>query len=155
MSIHDPRSAGWLGNGFARVRAVAENWNIYQARAVGRFFTGLIPVAMLAGALLDLPDTLPGDTDRTVDLAVAGAAAAMLLFALRWFGQGRGILWGAWLWLLSCLWWQGLVLAAFTAWQLAGADGETDWADIVVSAVLSAGLFIPCNIGLKRIDPDN
>ena len=92
----------------------------YQVRAVGRMAGGIVPGAFLAGSLIDIPDTLPGSTDRAIDIAVAAVAAAALLILLRKFGQGRGILWGLWVWFVSWVWWQSLVLSAYAAWLAAG-----------------------------------
>jgi hypothetical protein len=121
-------------------------------------FVGIIPGAFLAASLLDIPDTLPGTSDRTIDIVVGAASAGAILFLLRKFGQGRGIFWGLWLWFVSWVWWQSLVLAAYTAWLAAGMDGDpmTDWTDVAVAGVISAALFIPTNMALKhRLDPDH
>ena len=51
---------------------------------------GSFPVGALVGALSDVPDELPGSSDRIVDLAVAGTAALLLVLLLRWIGKKHG-----------------------------------------------------------------
>ena len=157
MSAHGPAfPPAWLVNGLANIQTAAANWNRYQVRAVGRMIGGIIPGAFLASSLTDITDALPGSTDRTLDIAVAAVSGAALLILLRKFGQGRGILWGLWVWFVSWVWWQSLVLSAYTAWLAVGMEGDpTDWTEVAITALLSAALFIPTNMALKnRLDPD-
>lgn len=156
MSIHDPASTGWLANRFDDARAFAENWNIWPARALLRNFAGIVPGSILVSGLLDLAGLSPDD-DRTVDLIVAGVSVIALLLLFRWFGNGRGMMFGLLLWVVSFLWWQGLVSAAYMVWQCAlWADGKSvDLADVITAAVLSAALLVPGTIGLRRLDPDS
>ena len=115
---------------------------------------GSLPTGALAGALSDLPDADPGSNDRLIDLGVAVAAAAVLVLLLRRFGQDQGILFGLKLTILSYLFWQALVAAAYAAWLAAGIDGPTDWGLIGFTAAFSAALFIPSDIMPRKLDPD-
>jgi hypothetical protein len=129
--------------------------NHWPVRACGRALAGSIPVGALVGALSDVPDELPGSSDRLIDLGVAGVAALSLVLLLRWIGKKHGgivpaIKLTAWSYAFS----QSLVAATYGTWLAAGMDGAPDMAQIVVSAVLAVGLFIPSSIMLRRLDPD-
>jgi hypothetical protein len=151
MSAHD--------SGFAAARiwwALRELANRWPVKASGRALAICPPVGGMIAALSDLPDADPGSNDRLIDLGIAGVAAGILVLLLRRFGQGRGIVFGLKLTTVSYLFWQSLVMTAFTAWTASGMDGslETDWGFVAFSAVLSAALFIPTAIMLRRLDPD-
>ena len=55
-----------------------------------RSLAGCVPVGALVGALSDVPDELPGSSDRITDLAVAGVAALLLVLFLLWVGKKHG-----------------------------------------------------------------
>lgn len=148
MSEHNPAFVS------ARLWALAERLNRWPVRASARALAGSLPTGALAGALSDLPDADPGSNDRLIDLGVAVAAAAVLVLLLRRFGQDQGILFGLKLTILSYLFWQALVAAAYAAWLAAGIDGPTDSGLIGFTAAFSAALFIPSGIMLRKLDPD-
>lgn len=150
MSAHDP--------GFAAARlwlVVRERLNCWPVRASGRALAICPPVGGMWAALSELPDAVPGSNDRLIDLGIAGVAAGAFLFLLRRFGKGQGIVFGFKLTVISYLFWQSLVMTTYTAWLAAGMDGTgTDWSFVGFTAVLSAALFIPTAIMLRRLDPD-
>ena len=77
MSAHDDSSFS------ARLWVQAEPYiNRWPVRACGRAVAGSFPVGALVGALSDVPDELPGSSDRIMDLAFAGAAALFLVLWL-------------------------------------------------------------------------
>lgn len=151
MSAHnDPGlSSAWLWD-------LADRFNRWPVRASVRALGGSLPVGGIVAGLVDLPDAMPGSNDRLIDLGTAGASALALTLLLRWIGRDRGGFGAAIkLTVVSWLWWQSLVMTAFTAWTASGMDGsETDWGFVAFSAVLSAALFIPTAIALRRLDPD-
>ena len=125
-------------------------------RACFRSLAGCVPVGALVGALSDVPDELPGSSDRLSDLAVAGGAALLLVLFLHWVGKKHGgivaaIKLTAW----SYCFQQAVVVAAYGTWIAAGVNGtQPDMGLVAFSAVLALGLFIPSSIMLRRFDPD-
>jgi hypothetical protein len=113
-------------------------------------------VGGIVAGLSDLPDAMPASNDRLIDLGTAGASALALTLLLRWIGRDRGGFGAAIkLTVVSWLFWQSLVMTASTAWLAAGMDGpEIDWGFVGFSALLSAAMFIPTAIILRRLDPD-
>jgi hypothetical protein len=150
MSAHNP-----LDLSAARLWALATQFNRWPVRAGGRALGGSLPVGAIIAGIFDLPDAMPGSSDRLIDLGVIGASTLVLVLMLRWFGQERGILFGLRLTAISWLFLQALELTAYTAWIAAGMDdAPTDWAFVAFSAVLSVGIFIPTAMALRRLDPD-
>lgn len=140
----------------ARLWVQAEPYiNRWPVRACGRAVAGSFPVGALFGALSDVPDELPGSSDRIMDLAFAGVAALSLVLLLRWIGKKHGgivaaIKLTAW----SYAFWQSLVVAAYGTWLAAGMNGtQPDMQLICINAALALGLFIPSCIMLRKLDP--
>jgi hypothetical protein len=149
MSAYNPQPVA------ARLWWALEQSNRWWTRAIARALGGSLPVGAMIAALSDLPDADPGSNDRLIDLGLAGGAAGILLLLLRRFGQARGIVFGLKLTAVSYLFWQSLVMTAYTAWVAAGMDGtETDWGFVAFSGVLGAVLFAGTAIMLRRLDPD-
>jgi hypothetical protein len=125
-------------------------------RACFRSLAGCIPVGALVGALSDLPDELPGGSDRITDLAFAGAMALLLVLFLFWVGKKHGgivaaIKLTAW----SYCFQQAVVVAAYGTWLAAGLNGaQPDMGFVAFNAVLALALGIPSSIALRRLDPD-
>jgi hypothetical protein len=144
----------WFANGLGDWRIHVERCNIYPVRAAGRAVIAAILAGLPIAAVLDLPHDSPG-VERTTDVAIAIISTIALLFALRRFGQGRGVLWGFWLSLLSWIWFQGVVAAAYTVWLATGLNGEpTIWSEVYIGAAMSIVLLVPCTLRLRSIDPD-
>jgi hypothetical protein len=153
-----PGFTDWLSNGFDSARAVVARCDNSLTRGVVRFVTGLVPGAPGIAALLQLPDAAPGD-ERLICLGVVAVSAVALVLLLRrpWFNAGRGMLFGAGLWLLSGLWWNSVAFTAATVWQYVMASDGSEASDLggfIFAFVVGAGVFIGCTIGLKRLDPD-
>ena len=151
MSAHDDSSFS------ARLWVQAEPYiNRWPVRACGRAVAGSFPVGALVGALSDVPDELPGSSDRIMDLAFAGAAALFLVLWLRWIGRNRGgIVFAIRLSVISYVFWSSLLTTAYTAWLAVGMDGtQPDAGFIAFSAVVAAAMFVPSCIMLRRLDPD-
>jgi hypothetical protein len=155
MSAHDASSflarlwmVGWM-----QVTRLGSHW---WARACFRAVAGSFPVGAIWGALSDVPDALPGSSDRIGDLAVAGAMALFLVLFLRWVGKKHGGLVAALkLTVWSYCFQQAVVIAAYGTWIAAGVNGtQPDMGLVAFSAVLAVGLFIPSSIMLRRLDPD-
>jgi hypothetical protein len=155
---HGPGFSDWLSNGFDSARALVSRCDNSLTRGLARFFTGLVPGAPGLASLLQLPDAASGD-ERLICLGVAAVSAVALVLLLRrpWFNAGRGILFGAGLWLLSGLWWNSIVFTAAAVWQyVMASDGSEagDLGEFAFGLVIGAGVFVACTIGLKRLDPD-
>ena len=137
----------------SRLWVHAERLKEYRAvRAVGRALSSSFPVGALYASLSDLPDAI--GSERLIELGIAGVSAAAFLWLMHRFGRGRGIVFGLKRAAVSYLFWQSLVMAAYTIWIAAGMNGDpTDWGFVGFSAGLSAALFIPTYIGLTRLDP--
>ena len=153
MSAHNDNSSF-----SARLWMLADRYvNRWPVRACGRAVAGSFPVGALVGALSDVPDELPGSSDRIMDLAIAGAAALFLVLLLRWIGRNHGgIVFAIKLSvMILCVLVSRCVAAAYAAWLAAGMDGtQPDAGFIAFSAVVAAALFIPSSIMLRRLDPD-
>lgn len=141
----------------ARLWMQAEPYiNRWPVRASVRALGGSLPVGAVVGALSDIPGELPGSSDRFIDLALAGGAAAFLVLLLCRIGRNHGGIVGAikltaW----SYAFWNSLVAAAYGTWLAAGMDGaQPDIGLVAFTAVLAVGLFIPSSIMLRRLDPD-
>lgn len=136
--------------------AIARLGSRWWLRACFRSLAGCVPVGALVGALSDVPDALPGSSDRLADLAVAGGAALFLVLLLRWIGKKHnGIVGAIKLTAWSYCFQQAVVLAAYGTWIAAGVNGmQPDMGFVAFSAVLAVGLFIPSSIMLRRLDPD-
>ena len=70
--------------------AIARLGSRWWLRAWFRALAGCAPVGALVGALSDVPDELPGSSDRIDDLAIAGIAALSLVLLLLWVGKKHG-----------------------------------------------------------------
>jgi hypothetical protein len=140
----------------ARLWMLADRYaNRWPVRACGRALAGSLPAGALVGSLADVPDELPGSSDRLFDLGLAGVAAVSLVLFLLWVGKRHSGIIGAMKVVgLSYVFWSALVAAAHAVWLAAGMDGASDVALIGFNAVLAVGLFIPSSIMLRRIDPD-
>ena len=119
-----------------------------------RALAGSFPVGAVVGALLDVPDELPGSSDRIMDLALAGGAAAVFVLLLRWIGRTRRHRRAIKLTAVVCL----LAIAGGRGvWHMArrrhGWHAPTPTL-IGINAVLAVGLFIPSSIMLRQPDPD-
>jgi hypothetical protein len=136
--------------------AIARLGSRWWLRAWFRSLGGCVPVGALVGALSDVPDELPGSSDRLSDLAVAGGAALLLVLFLHWVGKKHGGIVGA----VKLLAWsycfqQACVVAAYGTWLAAGMNGaQPDMAFVAFNAVIALALGIPSSIMLRRLDPD-
>jgi hypothetical protein len=125
-------------------------------RACFRSLAGCVPVGALVGALSDVPDALPGSSDRIADLVVAGAMALLLVLLLRWIGKKHGGIVGAFkLTVWSYCFQQAVVVAVYGTWLAAGMNGmQPDMGFVAFTAVLALALGSPSSIMLRRLDPD-
>ena len=55
--------------------------NRWPVRACGRAVAGSLPVGAMVGALSDVPDELPGSSDRIIDLGLCRSCGAYLAAA--------------------------------------------------------------------------
>ncbi len=88
---------------------------------------------------------------------VAAGLGGVFILLCRWFGKGRGILWGLWLWLLSIGLTNGVACGVSIAVDLlAASHGKPiDGADLLLTAIIGGGLLLLCGRTLNRIDPDD
>jgi hypothetical protein len=135
---------------------VARLGSRWWLRAWFRALAGSTPVGALVATLSDVPDELPGSSDRIADLAYAGGAALLLLLFLHWVGKKHGgivaaIKLTAW----SYCFQQACVVATYGTWVAAGMNGaQPDMAFVAFNAVIALALGIPSSIMLRRLDPD-
>jgi hypothetical protein len=136
--------------------AIARLGSRWWLRACFRALAGCFPVGALVSALSDLPDELPGSSDRISALAIAGIAALSLMLFLLWVGKKHGGIVGAVkIVTISYCFQQAVVVAAYGTWIAAGMNGaQPDMTFVAFNAVIALALGIPSSIMLRRLDPD-
>lgn len=156
MSVTNDNSPFWARLQMFLCVASARLGSRWWLRAGFRSLAGCAPVGALVSALSDVPDELPGSSDRIDALAVAGIAAISLVLFLLWVGKKHGgivaaIKLTAW----SYCFQQAVVVAAYGTWIAAGMNGtQPDMAFVALNAVIALALGIPSSIMLRRLDPD-
>ncbi|MGE4046257.1 MAG: hypothetical protein AB7F35_15480 [Acetobacteraceae bacterium] len=129
------------------------HYGAYALRSISRALVAILaalPLAVCVSFLVEYPAT-----DKTGWMAGAAAGALLFVIVLRYFGEGRGILFGFWLSLLSLGFLNGVVGLATAAVRLMiwSRGSPVDPDDILSPAVIGALLFFLCNWGLLRSDP--
>jgi hypothetical protein len=131
-------------------------WDNYVMRGLRRSLIGSAAAVPMIVAVIVAQD-VPAGGNRTLPLLIAAGAALLPVFTWRWFGKGRGVLWGCWLWLLSYGFFSGIMAAASVTVQLVAWAGgaPVDEDDMLATAIISVVVFVLCGLGLKRSDPDD
>jgi hypothetical protein len=131
------------------------SWNNFVMRGVTRAIIGTVAAAPMIVALM-IGYYRPNGEDSTTCLAVAAGLALLPVLAWRWFGGGRGILWGALLHVLSYGFWCGMMALIRVGIQLrdAARGGPVDQDDMLGTAIFGLVMLVVFGWLLKRIDPD-
>lgn len=139
------------------IRSLIDRWNNYATRAATRYLSASTFGAPGWVGLFQMPDAAGNDRLICLALLAGSAIAVAWLLTRNWFNAGRGMLFGAGLWLLSAVWWNSAVLTVLAVWQyvMASNGGEAgDLGEFIFDLVIGGGVFIACTVGLKRLDPD-
>ena len=149
------RGFGFSGESFATRQPSRRRWDNYISRGVVRGIIGSVAAVPMLVAMM-VAYNKPHGEDNTVCLAVAAVAALLPVLVWRWFGQGSGILWGLFLWLVSYGLLSGITTAARAAVLLVAwmHGGRVDEDVMIASAAVGIALYALCAAVLRRIDGD-